>query len=62
MFIRQDNTLKWKWIIIGAVITLALVFAGIFGGDKIVYSLIHPSNCNVWMPAKSFLCSLRFLV
>ena len=62
MFIRQDNTLKWKWIIIGAVITLALVFAGIFGGDKIVYSLIHPSNCNVWMPNKGFLCSLAIII
>ena len=33
MFIRQDNTLKWKWIAWGAIITLALVLMGVLFFD-----------------------------
>ncbi len=62
MFIRQDNSLKWKWILVGALVTLALVLAGVFGGDKLLYSFIHPSNCNVWMPDKGFLCSVAIVI
>lgn len=57
MFIRKNNTLKWKWISVGAVITLMLVFAGIFGVDKILYQFMHPHDCNVWTMADSLLCS-----
>lgn len=62
MFIRQDNTLKWKWIIIGALITLALVLVGVFGGDKVLYSLIHNPRCNPWYFGKGFLCGLAFVM
>ena len=45
MFIRQDNTLKWKWIGYGALITFVLVLIGLLGGDKLLYYLIHSENC-----------------
>ena len=62
MFIRQDNTLKWNWIIVGALITLACVIAGVFGGDKILYSLIHNVNCNPWSMGDNFWCGLAFFI
>jgi len=62
MFIKQDNTLKWKWIMIGALITLACVLIGVLGGDKILYSLIHNNNCNPWTLGKGFLCGAAFIV
>ena len=34
MFIRNDNTLKWKWIGWGTVITLVLALLGILFFDK----------------------------
>ena len=61
MFIRKDNTLKWKWIIIAGLITLALVFMGIFGGDKFLYHVIHNPNCNPWVYIPSTLCSICVL-
>ena len=57
MFIRKDNTLKWKWIMVGAVITVLLVGAGVFGLDKWLYQLVHRLDCNVWTQSDSFLCS-----
>nr|MBQ0091160.1 phosphatase PAP2 family protein [Candidatus Enterousia merdequi] len=56
MFIRQDNTLKINWIIYGAIITLALVVAGLSGVDKWLYSLIHNPNCNPWVYTGTTLC------
>lgn len=62
MFIRQDNTLKWKWIIIGALITLVCVLVGVFGGDKILYSMMHNTQCNPWTMGDGFLCGLAFIM
>ena len=45
MFIRHDNTLKWKWIGYGALITFALVLAGLLGCDKLMHSLIRSETC-----------------
>lgn len=45
MFIRKDNTLKWKWIGVGALITVVLVLACVFGLDKIIHSLIRSEQC-----------------
>ena len=50
MFIRKDNTLKWKWIGWGAVITLALVLMGVLFFDKPMFDLINNPACNVTMP------------
>ncbi len=53
MFIRQDNTLKWKWIGWGAIITLALVLMGVLFFDKPLFDLINNPSCNVNVPDKS---------
>lgn len=57
MFIRQNNTLKWKWIGVGAIIVLAFVIAGVLGLDKFLYQIIHQADCNVWTQSESLLCS-----
>jgi len=62
MFIRQDNTLKWKWILFGALITAILVFACVFGGDKILYSLIHNPQCNPWTFGGGWLCAIAAVI
>jgi len=62
MFIRKNNTLKWKWVIVGALIMLALVFVGIFGGDKVVYMLMHNPGCNTWTISSGFLCSFAIII
>ena len=62
MFIRKDNTLKWKWILIGTIITLAIVFWCIFGGDKFLYNLIHNPKCNPWTFGGGWTCSVAVLI
>ena len=62
MFIRKDNTLKWKWILFGAIVTIALVFWCIFGGDKILYPLIHNPQCNPWTMGEGFWCGAAFVL
>ena len=63
MFIRKDNTLKWKWILIGTIITLAIVlWCCVYGGDKILYSLIHNPKCNPWTFGSGFLCSTAVVI
>ena len=57
MFIRKDNTLNWKRIIIGALITCALIVLGLLGGDKFVNSLVHNPSCNQWVYIGTPLCS-----
>lgn len=58
MFIRKDNTLKWKWIAWGAAITALLVIAGLIGLDKLFYSLFHNPECNPWVYVGTPLCSI----
>lgn len=62
MFIRQDNTLKWKWIIIAALITLICIIVGVLGADKVLYGLIHNTHCNPWGLGKGFWCGLAFVI
>ena len=62
MFIRKDNSLKWKWILIGAIITLACVIAGLCGLDKILYMAIHKTDCNMWTITSSFWCSAAIIL
>lgn len=61
MFIRKDNTLKWKWILAGAIITVVLVLWCVFGGDKILYSLIHNQQCNPWTGGDGFWCGTAYI-
>jgi membrane-associated phospholipid phosphatase len=62
MFIRKDNTLKWMWVLIGAILTIALVLACVFGGDKILYPLLHNPNCNPWTMGDGFWCGAAFVI
>lgn len=63
MFIRNDNTLKWKWIGYGALITLALVLLGVFVLDKPIFDLINNPSCNVNVPDKTNgLCVIALLL
>ena len=62
MFIRKDNTLKWKWILVGAVITAVLVLGCVFGWDKPLYSWIHNSMCNPWTMGDGFWCGVAFVL
>ena len=48
MFLTKDNKIKWKWLGYGAVITLALVFAGIFWFDKPLYLFMRNFDAPVW--------------
>ena len=41
MFITRENKLNWSRILIGAIVTLALVFAGIFWFDIPVFNLLR---------------------
>lgn len=62
MFIRKDNTLKWKWIGVGALITAVLVFVCILGLDKILYLWIHNPECSPWTFGGGALCSLAVFI
>ena len=62
MFIRKDNSLKWNWILIGALITLACVIAGLCGLDKVLYTAIHRPDCNMWTVSGSFWCSFALVL
>ena len=53
MFIRNDNTLKWKWIGWGIVITLVLALLGILFFDKPLFDLINNPACNLNVPDTS---------
>ncbi len=57
MFIKKDNTLKWKWIGWGALITLVLALLGVLFFDKPLFDLINNPSCNVNVPdTKNDLC------
>ena len=62
MFVRQNNTLKWNWILIGAVITCILVFMCVFGLDEFLYPLIHNQRCNPWTFGDGFMCWIAALI
>jgi len=69
MFLTKKNTLNWRAIIIGTVVTLLLVFAGIFWFDIPMYNFLHRFDCRFWrilgtiFSAKSWLVlSLIFVV
>ena len=62
MFIRKDNTLKWKWILFGAILTVALVLGCVFGWDKDLYSILHNPQCNPWTMGDGFWCGAAFVL
>ena len=56
MFIKKDNTLNWKRVLLGAIITAVLVVCGVLWGDKILYPLINNSDC--WPSGNGLICSI----
>lgn len=48
MFIKQDNTLKWDWILVAAVITMVLVVAGVLWFDVPLYFFMHQFDYRFW--------------
>ena len=62
MFIRKDNTLKWKWILFGAILTLFLVLFGVFMGDRWFHLLVHKPDCNLWTISNGFWCSFAIIL
>ena len=62
MFIKKDNTLKWKWVLFGILIMLALVFGCVFWGDKMLYTMIHQSDCSAWAVSEGFWCSIAIIM
>ena len=62
MFIRKDNTLKWWWILIGAIITAVLVLGCVSGWDKVLYPFIHSAQCNPWTMGDGFWCGAAYII
>lgn len=62
MFLRQNNTLKWKWILIGALIIALFAVLGVLGMDKIMHMLIHKTDCNPWTISSGFICSSAIII
>ena len=62
MFIRKDNTLKWKWIGVGALVTAILALACVFGFDKPLYLFIHNQNCNPWTFGGGVWCNVAVVL
>ncbi len=63
MFMKKNNSLiNWKWVIVGTLITLFFIVAGILGLDKMLYVLIHKPDCNVWTVSGGYLCSFAIVL
>lgn len=62
MFINKDNTLKWNWVVIGALIVLALILGCVFWWDKTLYTIIHRPDCNAWTLSDGTLCSIAIVI
>lgn len=64
MFLRKDNTLKVSWIIVGALVTLALVLFGVFGGmDTFLEKIIYNPSCDFKnIENNSLMCSIAILI
>ena len=48
MFLTKDNQIKWRKMGIAAMITLILVFGGIFWFDKPLYIFMRKLDCPLW--------------
>ena len=48
MFLTKDNHMKWCAVLWGALITMMLVFAGIFVFDVPLFLLLRKLNCGAW--------------
>lgn len=48
MFLTRTNKLNWSAIVIGAISTLILVFAGVFWFDIPLYNFLHRFDWGFW--------------
>lgn len=48
MFLTKKNTLNWRAIVIGIIVTLVLVFCGILWFDIPVYNFLHRFDWKIW--------------
>ena len=48
MFLRKDNSIKWKWLTYASVLTFVLCMAGILGLDKPVYMFFRGLDGPLW--------------
>lgn len=48
MFLTTDNQIKWRKMAIACVITLGLVFGGVFWFDKPLYIFMRGLDCGLW--------------
>lgn len=48
MFLTEDNHMKWRAVLWGTLITMMLVFAGIFVFDVPLFLLLRKLNCGAW--------------
>lgn len=59
MLVKKNNI---KWLVLGGVLTVAFVVAGVCGLDKVLYPLMHRLDCNMWTISGSFWCSLAIII
>ena len=48
MFLNKDNSIKWKWLLIASVITVALCVIGVFWLDKPVFEFLRRFDWQPW--------------
>lgn len=48
MFLTTDNHIKWRKMAIAGLVTLGLVFGGIFLFDKPLYIFMRGFDCGLW--------------
>lgn len=62
MFLRKNNTLKWKWLAVGFITTVALVLGGIFWFDKPVYLFMRGFDWSGWRALDTLFSTKVWLV
>jgi membrane-associated phospholipid phosphatase len=62
MFMKKVNLVNWKSVVVLVCLTVLGVVAGLMGGDKVLHTLIHKPDCNVWTITSGFLCSFFLLL
>ncbi len=48
MFLTPSNKMKWKWLAIGAAVTVGLVALGVLWFDRPLYLFMRGFDCGLW--------------
>ena len=48
MFLNKDNTIKWDWVAVAAIVTIALCLCGILWFDKLLYLFLRGFSWKIW--------------